>query len=218
MNCDYKNIYFQNNYWSLLLYDGNWNLRWCKISVKCHNTIHRHVSALEHRRNNFINTVRILWIFIFEKNRFLKLVPKQSVSIWSSCDDSGSFRLIFKCESLDMEACRTATSGTLIPLRPPSRSRTAQPRRWSLWINIFQWKFKNITMYHLPESTITQSANGLSRPSVFEASILRTTLIPLIILPKTTWRPSSHVVCLNRKIINTSIFPIAKWFKYLNLP
>lgn len=48
-----------------------------------------------------------------------------------------------------------------------------------------------------PESAITQSAKGLSRPSVLEASILRTTLIPLRILPKTTCLPSSQVVCCN---------------------
>lgn len=37
-----------------------------------------------------------------------------------------------------------------------------------------------------PESAITTSSDGLSRPSVFKASILRTTFIPLMIFPKTT--------------------------------
>lgn len=46
-----------------------------------------------------------------------------------------------------------------------------------------------------PELAITTSWAGLSRPSVLVLSILRTTSIPLIIFPNTTWRPSSHVVC-----------------------
>lgn len=46
-----------------------------------------------------------------------------------------------------------------------------------------------------PESAILTSCFGLSRPSTLRASILRTTSIPLMILPNTTWRPSSQVVC-----------------------
>lgn len=42
---------------------------------------------------------------------------------------------------------------------------------------------------------MTTSCVGLSRESVFVASIFRTTFMPDKIFPNTTWRPSNHVVC-----------------------
>lgn len=46
-----------------------------------------------------------------------------------------------------------------------------------------------------PLSLITTSRVGLSLESVANASIFLTTFIPFTIFPKTTCRPSNHVVC-----------------------
>lgn len=68
-----------------------------------------------------------------------------------------------------------------------------------------QWNYSSASAFSVengsatgkvPESAMTTSLLGLSRPSVLPCSILRTMLIPLIIFPNTTWRPSSQVVCL----------------------